>query len=96
MSELRGTTKPFTGMQIAVAKNMNDSLKVRGWPPEMLLLLPCTSCDISWTHMELAAGSLDQQVALGLPREPHGSVPYQGLAARFLAHSQLAPASELP
>ena len=29
VSELRGTTKPFTTLQAAVARNMNESLKVR-------------------------------------------------------------------
>ena len=28
MSELRGTTVPFNGMQLAVSKNMIESLKV--------------------------------------------------------------------
>jgi hypothetical protein len=32
VSELRGTTKPFTTLQSAVARNMNESLKVRGSP----------------------------------------------------------------
>jgi hypothetical protein len=30
VSELRGTTKPFTTLQGAVARNMIESLKVRG------------------------------------------------------------------
>lgn len=32
VSELRGTTVPFNGMQLAVSKNMIESLKVR--PPD--------------------------------------------------------------
>jgi pyruvate dehydrogenase E2 component (dihydrolipoamide acetyltransferase) len=32
VSELRGTTKPFSSLQAAVARNMNESLKVCGAP----------------------------------------------------------------
>jgi pyruvate dehydrogenase E2 component (dihydrolipoamide acetyltransferase) len=37
VAELRGTTKPFTTLQAAVARNMNESLKVRLWCAEKII-----------------------------------------------------------
>ena len=39
VSELRGTTVPFTSLQSAVSRNMIESLKVSSPVPELILLL---------------------------------------------------------
>lgn len=58
VSELRGTTKPFTTLQAAVARNMNESLKVR------------SSKEFSKTsanHSQSCKVGVSQQPALGQP-----------------------------
>ena len=40
VSELRGTTVPFNGMQLAVSKNMIESLKVRASSPRLHVMPP--------------------------------------------------------
>jgi hypothetical protein len=45
VSELLGTTKPFTTLQSAVARNMNESLKVGHWHSQTRLeVLFCSCC----------------------------------------------------
>ena len=48
MSELRGTTQPFTSLQSAVSKNMVDSLKVGLYDPASAKPGSKTSCIRPW------------------------------------------------